>query len=101
MPERTLSDAVVSPTLPTKLTEIPPDDHRRKPWLTSSGLWIGGAISGKPLPASDDATRIQSALLRFPTTREGQVVSIIETDSSLRARCSRLLRGFTSRLRTF
>lgn len=102
MPDEDVSNAVTgAPTMPSVPTTIPPFDDRRKPWVTSKGIWIGGARRAQDLQQSPDADRFQALLLRFPTTRDGQAVSVIETDTSLRARAARALRSFTSALRHF
>ena len=96
------SNAVTSsPAMPSVPTTIPEFEHRDRPWQTSGGVWIGGAHRAMPSEHSSDAERIQAVLLKFPTTRDGQVVSVIETDTSLRARAARVLRSFTSALRRF
>lgn len=87
--------------MPSVPTTIPEFEHRGRPWQTSGGVWIGGACDGSLRSFSRDAERIQTALLKFPTTREGYNVTVIETDTSLRARAARALRSFTSALRRF
>lgn len=102
MPEEDVSNAVTgAPTMPSVPTTIPPFDDRHKPWPTSRNIWIGGARRAMEAEQSRDADRFQALLLKFPTTREGQAVSVIETDTSLRARAARALRSFTSALRRF
>lgn len=53
-------------TLPTTPTPIPDAEDRRRPWVTTAGVVVGGAYIRPAPQLGSEALRLQMALLGWP-----------------------------------